>query len=114
MKKLKLFLLLFAAAVASAGLASCSSDDEDASSSIVGSWMRAGSNKESSEIMIFTADGVYIGQYTYNGSTDTETAAYTYDGTILTIFYEDGADQVTAVVSGDTMIFDGDEVFIRI
>lgn len=112
MKKLKLFLLLFAAAVASVGFTSCNDDDDDAAS-IVGSWLYAESDENWSEIMTFTADGLYIGQYMYNGDTDTETATYTYDGTILTIYFEDGADQVTAIVSGDTMIFDQDEVFIR-
>lgn len=112
MKKLKLFLLLFAAAVASVGFTSCSDDDDDAAS-IVGSWLNTESDETWSEIMTFTADGLYIGQYMYNGDTDTETATYTYDGTILTVYFEDGADQVTVSISGDTMIFDQDEVFIR-
>ena len=112
MKKLKLFLLLFAAAVASVGFTSCNDDDDDAAS-IVGSWMWAESDETESEILTFTAEGLFIDQYTYNGDTDTETATYTYDGTILTVYFEDGADQVTAVVSGDTMIFDQDEIFIR-
>lgn len=112
MKKFKLFLLLFAAAVASVGFTSCNDDDDDAAS-IVGSWLYVESDETWSEIMTFTTDGMFIDQSTYNGYTSTETATYTYDGTILTIYFEDGADQVTAIVSGDTMIFDQDEVFIR-
>lgn len=112
MKKLKLFLLLFAAAVTSVGFTSCNDDDDDAAS-IVGSWMWAESDETESEILTFTAEGLFIDQYSHRGENYTETAAYSYDGTILTINSEDGVDQVSVIVSGDTMIFDEDEVFIR-
>ena len=113
MKKLKLFLLLFAAAVASVGFTSCNDDDDDAAS-IVGSWISAESDENMSDIMTFTADGIWMCQYKEYAQSGTEYGVYTYDGSTLAITYEDGDfDTIPVSISGDTMIFDEDEVFIR-
>lgn len=115
MKKLKLFLLLFAAAVASVGFTSCNDDDDDAAS-IVGSWLYADSNEFHSEIMTFTADGLFIDQWEEKDfGLGSMTGTYIYDGgNTVTIAYDEGHLAIVPIsISGDTMIFDEDEVFIR-
>ncbi len=110
MKKLKLFLLMFATAAFSAGFTACSDDDDDAAASIVGSWLYQ--DEENIDIFTFTAEGTWTEQYQdlRAGQTYTESGTYTYDGSILIL---DGEDYIPVIISGNTMIFDEDEIFIR-
>lgn len=114
MKKLKLFLLMFAAAIASAGFTACD-DDKDAAASIVGSWIQQ--TPEYVEILTFTAEGTFTEQYQDLKYEDSETLSgtYTYDGQFL-IMSEEGEEEQTVVlaaVSDDTLILSGSDVFIR-
>ena len=106
MKKLKLFLLMFAAAIASAGFTACSDDDDEAAASIVGSWIRQDTYRI--DIITFTAEGTWIEQYQdleepeYSDTSGT----YSYDGSVLILVYSDG-------VSGDTLVLDGEVYYTR-
>lgn len=115
MKKLKLFLLMFAAAIASAGFTACSDDDDEAAASIVGSWIRQ--TPEYVDIFTFTAEGTFTEQYQDLKFEDSETLSgtYTYDGQFL-IMSEEGEEEQTVVlaaVSDDTLILGGSDVFVR-
>lgn len=112
MKKIRLFLLMVAATVVSAGFTACS-DDKESADSIVGRWLWSESNEVQYDIMTFTDDGRHIYEYVDGSHSETQYATYTYDGTLLTLVFEDGVDYIPAVVSGDTLILDGDEVYYR-
>lgn len=112
MKKLKLFLLLFAAAVTSVGFTACSDDEDDAAASIVGSWLYQ--DEDEIDILTFTPEGEWVEQYQNlldENRKYTDSGTYTYDGSILIL---DGDEYVSVIISGDTMIFDEDEIFVRI
>lgn len=108
MKKLKLFLLMFAAAIASAGFTACSDDDDEAAASIVGSWIRQ--DTYGIDIITFTAEGTWIEQY----QDLTDSGTYSYDGSVLILVYSDGdSDAIPVVVSGDTLVLDGEVYYTR-
>lgn len=113
MKKLKLFVLTLVLGLSSVSFVACSDDDDAANSSIVGSWLWSESNDYESEILTFTSDGTFIDQYTENGTTYTDTASYSYSGTVLTLTADGEVAKVSVIITGDTMIFDEDEIFIR-
>ena len=107
MKKLKLFLLMFVAAVGMCNLTSCKDDDDKSgAASIVGTWEweEAGNGYDR---FIFNADGSYrnIGE-DYEMGTWTEFGTYTYDGRSLTLKTSDGnVDTFDVIVSGNEMIW---------
>ena len=115
MKKLKLFLLMFAAAIASAGFTACSDDDDEAAASIVGSWIRQ--DTYGIDIITFTAEGTWIEQYQDLEEpeySDTDSGTYSYDGSVLILVYDDGdSDAIPVVVSGDTLVLDGEVYYTR-
>ncbi len=115
MKKLKLFLLMFAAAIASAGFTACSDDDDEAAASIVGSWIRQ--DTYGIDIIPFTAEGTWIEQYQDLEEpeySDTDSGTYSYDGSVLILVYSDGdSDAIPVVVSGDTLVLDGEVYYTR-
>ena len=107
MRKLKLFLLLFIAAVATCNLTACKDKDDDKNnnSSIIGTW------EDKYEIgydrITFNTNGSFtwvIVEYDYG--TDTKYGTYNYNGKILTLKYNDGDIKTYEVtVSGNQMIW---------
>lgn len=116
MKLTTALMLLFAGL----GLAACGDDDEGGSASgIVGTW-RCDYNEEyyAYEIIELRADGTgtFTYGYVFNGQVqpDTESFKYTYDAEkeLLHVTYmEDGdeEDVISASLSGDKLILDGEE-----
>lgn len=114
MQKLKLFLLFFVATVTACNFTSCKDDDDDnASSSIVGTWVL---NADYETVTVtFMANGRFTESWTEsNGKVGTDSGSYTYDGKTLTLIYDDGtAESGPVTVSGNKMTVDG-LVFIRV
>lgn len=85
MKKLKLFLMLFIAAVSVCGFVSCDKDDDEGGSSpIVGTWEERESGYV--DIYTFSANGSYTNNWQEgNGKTGFDSGTYTYEKSILTM-----------------------------
>jgi len=114
MKKLKLFLMLFVAAVSVCGFTACDDDDvKGASSAIVGTW----EYREPGYVdtYTFSANGSFTNTWQddlddYSGS---DYGTYTYEEPMLILSYEDGDVELYMVkILGDKLTFDG-EVYIR-
>ena len=106
MRKLKLFLLLFIAAVATCNLTACKDKDDDKNnSSIVGTWEDKG--EHGYDRITFTDNGSFKWVFVeYNYGTDTYEGTYTYDGRNLNLRYSDGdTDTYDVTVSGNEMIW---------
>ncbi len=105
MKKLKLFLMLFIAAVATCGFVSCDKDDDNAdSSSIVGTWEYREPGLADS--YTFSADGSYTNSWQEgDGKTGFDRGTYTYEKSILTMrsFTYGWVDVYTAKISGNKL-----------
>lgn len=105
MKKLKLFLMMFIAAVSVCGFVSCDKDDDEGgSSSIVGTWEDR--DEYGYDRYTFSSNGSYtwvVEEYGKGGA-DYESGTYTYDGKKLTLYSSDGWDDTFDVtVSGNKM-----------
>jgi len=119
MKKLKFFLLLFAALVSAGTFTACSDDDDNqnqsqnqGSVSIVGTWVsRAGSETLT---LTFGTDGSFVETYQDGYESETDYGTYSYDGTTLTLVYSDGyRESGPATLSGNTLTIDG-TTFVRV
>lgn len=109
MRKLKLFLLLFIAAVAAGNFTACKNKDDNntnsgqTSSSIIGTWV-------GSETLTFNSDGSFIERDGY----ETTYGSYSFYGSTLTLSYPDGHTEIYRVkISGNTLTLDGKWSFIR-
>lgn len=106
MRKLKLFLLLFIAAVGMCNLTSCKDDDDKGTAtSIVGTWEEK--ETDGYDRYIFNADGSYKNiMEEYGKGTWTEFGTYTYDGRNLTLRSSDGdVDTFDVTILGNEMIW---------
>ena len=109
MRKLKLFLLLFLAAVAACNFTACKDKDDNntnsgqTSSSIIGTWV-------GSETLTFNSDGSFIERDGY----ETTYGSYSFNGTTLILSYPDGHTEIYQVkISGNTLTLDGKWSFTR-
>jgi len=115
MKKLKLFLLLFVAAVAACNFTACKDDKDDENSKaalLVGTWI----SSEGAETLTitFSADGRFVETYSFQGTAESYSGFYTYDGVILTQRYDDGdVYTCTAEIRGNTLVMDGDIYYTK-
>ena len=105
MKKLKLFLMLFIAAVSVCNFVSCDKDDDKGgASSIVGTWEDR--DEYGYDCYTFSSNGSYtwvVEEYGKGGA-DTEYGTYTYDGKHLTLRDSDGyTDTFDVTISGNKM-----------
>ncbi len=105
MRKLKLFLLLFIAAVGMCNLTSCKDDDDKGTAtSIVGTWEEK--ETDGYDRYIFNADGSYKNIMEDRKGTWIEFGTYTYDGRNLTLRSSDGdVDTFDVIISGNEMIW---------
>lgn len=115
MKKLKLFLMLFIAAVSACNFVACDKDDDKdgGASSIVGTWVWQEDGMIDS--YTFSANGSYTNTWQEGGYTDFERGTYTYDGKILILRDSDGDTEMCQVtISGNKLTFkyEDDGVFV--
>lgn len=113
MKKMKLFLMMFLAAVSVCGFVSCDDDDDKGSSaSIVGTW----ESREPGyvETYTFSADGSYTNNWEEEDYTGSDYGTYTYEGTTLTVHSSKYGDveEYIVTISGDKLTLNGG-VYIR-
>lgn len=107
MKKLKLLLMMFIAAVGVCNFVSCDKDDDKGgASSIVGTWEDR--DEDGYDRYTFSSDGSYtwvVEEYDKSGGADTEYGTYTYDGKILTLHNSTygWTDQFDVIISGNKM-----------
>lgn len=104
MKKLKLFLMLFVAAVSTCNFVACDKDDDkDGASSIVGTWEEK--DAYGYDRYTFSSNGSYTNvSEEYGKGTWTDHGTYTYDGRILTLRDSDGdIDTFDVTISGNKM-----------
>lgn len=120
MKKLKLFLMLFIAAVSTCNFVACDKDDDKGGSAIVGTWEYRepwyddyGHYNEYVDSYTFSANGSYTNNWQEGSYTGVDRGTYTFEKSILTLKSSDGwVDVYTAKISGNKLTLideDGDE-----
>ncbi|MDE6864674.1 MAG: lipocalin family protein [Alistipes sp.] len=112
MKKLKLFLMLFIAAVSVCNFVSCDKDDDKGGSAIVGTWVWQ-EDDDLFDSYTFSANGSYTNSWQEGSYTGFERGTYTFEKSILTMKSSDGwVDVYTAKISGNKLTLtdeDGDK-----
>ena len=108
MRKLKLFLLLFVAASSIYSLTACKDKDDDQPNipaEIIGTWVCAAELETLT--YTFGADGKFIETWASQTQSESDYGTFTYDGTTLTLKYDDG--EVASgpiIISGNTLTMD--------
>ena len=89
MKKIKFLAMLLMAMTLSFGFTSCSDDDDDAASDIIGTWKHSGDDWE--ETYTFNENGTFLlTEYDeYWGDKYYETGTYKYDKKSLVLSFDD-------------------------